>query len=90
MVWQDLVNGTFEFGAAIAILLHCKNLLRDKRVMGVSVLATAFFTSWGVWNLYYYKHLGQIWSCMAGVLVVSTNVLWLGMMLYYLRKNKGE
>jgi len=87
MSWADAVNGLFEMGASIAILAHCFKLYKDKLLRGVSIGATAFFTSWGVWNLYYYPSLGQSISFVAGMAVVFTNVLWLGMMFHYSRRN---
>lgn len=84
----DIVNGTFEAFGALAILDHCRTLYRHKIVRGVSWKATAFFFSWGVWNLYYYPHLGQWWSFVGGCAIVAMNCLWLGMMLYYIAKEK--
>ncbi len=86
MNWADSVNGTFELVASAAIIGHCLRLYKDKMVRGVSLTATAFFTSWGFWNLYYYPSLGQILSFAAGVGVVLANISWLGMMIYYSRK----
>lgn len=90
MTWQDAVNALFEFGAGFAVLLHCRELYQDKIVRGASWVATAFFFSWGVWNLYYYPHLDQWLSFLGGLSIVSANVLWLGMMLYYIRKERAK
>lgn len=83
MIWPDVVNGTYEVFAGAAILNHCRVLFRDKEVRGVSTLSTAFFASWGAWNLYYYPVLGQWWSFFGGLVVFSANALWLAMMLRY-------
>ena len=85
MTWADVGNASFEIGASFAILLHCLKLFKDKKIQGVSIPATAFFTAWGFWNLYYYPSLEQTFSFVAGIGVVSTNFLWLGMMFYYRR-----
>lgn len=89
---QDLVNGTFELFAGWAVLLHCRRLFLDQMVRGVSFYATAFFASWGAWNLYYYPWLGQMWSFSCGVFVFIANVIWTFMMVYYtiLERNKRE
>jgi len=46
-----------------------------------------FFTSWGMWNLFYYPHLGQWYSFAGGVFIVSVNTFWLGQIIYY-RRNR--
>lgn len=79
----DLINGLFETIGGVLILNHCRALFRDKAIAGVSVFSTAVFTSWGIWNLYYYPSLGQWWSFLGGLAIVAANALWLGMMLYY-------
>lgn len=84
----DVINGAFEALAGFMIMNHCTVLFRQKQVRGVSVFSTAFFAAWGVWNLYYYPSLGQIYSFLGGILVVSFNVLWVIMMVYYVRKER--
>lgn len=85
MTWQDAVNGMYELLAGVAVLMHCIRLYKDKQVRGASWIATAFFSSWGLWNLYYYPHLGQWLSFAGGIAIVAANCLWLGMMAYYIR-----
>ena len=87
MNYPDLINGSFECLAGFFVLLHCKKVINDKQVKGVSILATVFFTSWGFWNLYYYPHLNQILSFIGGLFIVSANCLWVTLMIYYSRKN---
>jgi uncharacterized membrane protein YfcA len=88
MTIQDIINGCFESLAGVMIFKHCLVLYKDKMVRGVSLLATFFFTSWGFWNIYYYPTLNQWFSFFGGLVVVSANALWLGMMIYYKRKEK--
>lgn len=88
MTWQDIANGLFELLAGVSVLNHCRVLYKDKLVRGASVLSTGFFFLWGIWNLYYYPHLGQWASFTGGLLIVSANFLWVGMMIYYVRKEK--
>lgn len=83
MSWQDLINGTFELGASLAILNHIRVVLKQKCVKGVSIASGVFFTIWGFWNVYYYPHLDQTASFVAGVLVVVANCVWVGLLLYY-------
>jgi hypothetical protein len=84
----DLINGCFEFGAAFAIGLTVLQLYRDKEVRGIHWLTVAFCLAWGVWNMYYYPHLGQLWSFGAGLAVLAVNVIRLWFMAVYIRRQK--
>lgn len=88
MTWQDATNAGFELLAGVMVLMHCARLYKDKAVRGASWVATAFFFAWGIWNLYYYPHLGQWLSFLGGLSIASANFLWLGMMLYYIRRER--
>lgn len=79
----DLINGTFEAVAALFTLNHCRVLLRDRAVAGVSVASMAFFTLWGVWNLWYYPSLGQAWSFAGGALLVLANAVYVALLLRF-------
>ena len=76
----DLINGSFEAVAALFTLNHCRVLLRDRAVAGVSIASMAFFTLWGVWNLWFYPHLGQAWSFAGGVLLVIANAIYVALL----------
>lgn len=84
MTWADFINGVlFELAGALFILNHCRAVMRDKCVAGVSIISTVFFTLWGFWNLYYYPSLGQWLSFVGGVCIVAANVLWVSLLIYY-------
>lgn len=85
MTAPDLINAGFELFGGLMVFDHCRALYRDKRVAGVSVIATSVFFAWGLWNLFYYPHLGQWASFAGGLVIVTGNCTWLGMMLYYRR-----
>lgn len=80
---MDFINGSFEAFASLFILRHCWVLYQDKLVRGVSVLATAFFFVWGLWNILYYPSLEQTFSFYVGIFVCLANFLWIGLILYY-------
>lgn len=82
----DLVNGCFEASGSLFILMHVRRALLDRAVAGVSTVATAFFASWGFWNLFYYPHLGQWWSFAGGVAIVTANVAWVFLLIRYRRR----
>lgn len=83
MSTPDLINGGFEFVGSLLIFNHCRAVLRDRAVAGVSILSTTIFASWGFWNLYYYPHLDQWASFTGGLSIVSANLLWVGLMIHY-------
>lgn len=82
----DVVNGLFEFCGSLALWRNVLQLYRDKQLKGVHWAATAFFMTWGYWNLYYYPALDQWWSLYGGVSIVAANTVWLGQMAYYSRR----
>ncbi len=88
-MWQDILNGCYNFLGAPFVILSIIKLYRDKKVRGVSLMHVAFFSSWGYWNLYYYPHLNQWASFIGGLFLVLTNTFWLIQMIYYLRKEKN-
>jgi hypothetical protein len=79
----DLINGLFEFVGAIFVILHILRLTKDKEVKGVSVVATAYFTSWGVWNVYFYPTNNLIFSFVGGVFLATANIVYVTLLIYY-------
>jgi len=83
----DVINGLFEFGGAIALSLHVKQILKDKKTRGVSWAPFVFFTSWGWWNaLVYYPAVNCWWSWAGGIALVAVNTVYCYLMWRY-RKN---
>ena len=83
MILADLTNGAFELLGGIMLLNNCRAVWRDKAVAGVSILSTAFFTAWGIWNLYYYPSLDQWFSFAGGLAIVISNLLWVALLIRY-------
>lgn len=88
MTIPDLINGLFESAGGFFILLSVIRLHREKKVRGVSWLTTAFFASWGYWNLFFYPHLDQWLSFAGGAFLVAVNTAWLAQMIYYIRAER--
>ncbi len=82
----DLVNASFEALAGLAVLDHCRVTLKDKQIHGVSLLSVVFFTTWGLWNMFYYPHLDQWASFAGGLFIVSANFLRVWLILKYRQK----
>lgn len=80
----DQINAALEFLGVLFALYNCVILIADGgQVQGVSIASTAFFTAWGIWNLYYYPHLGQRASAIAAGGLVIGNGLWLALYAAY-------
>jgi len=84
---NDLINGIFEILGGILCWMNVSKLRKDKLVKGVSWPVQAFFSLWGLWNLYYYPSLDQWCSFVGGIILVSGNSVWVLLAIYY-RKNK--
>ena len=83
MYLSDSINAFFDFGAAVALWRNVAQLRRDKRVQGVCISSTVFFTLWGYWNVWFYPSNGFPLSCIAGVFVVAANTAWIGLVIRY-------
>lgn len=85
---NDLLNGLFEVVAGILLGINVYQLHKDKQIRGVSILPMAFFMLWGYWNLYFYPSVNCPLSFWGSLLVVVTNTIWVGQMIYYGRRGK--
>ena len=90
MDWSDLINGLFESTGCIFVLFNIHRVLKDKKVRGVSLWACSYFTVWGFWNFWYYSNLNQWLSFSGGALIALANLIWVLLMLYYIKKEKHE
>lgn len=86
----DLINASFELCGGAVIFLNIFQLYKDKELKGFHWGVLLFFTSWGYWNLYYYPHLHQWLSFIGGLSVVSSNTIYLSMVIYYMLKSDKE
>lgn len=83
----DIINGLFEGIGSILCWVNTITLYKSKKVSGVYWPTTLFFSLWGIWNLVYYPSLNQTWSFYGGVFLVSGNISWVVLAIYY-RRNK--
>lgn len=82
----DIINGCFEGVGAWFTWANFRAYRKARELRGVYWPATAFFTSWGVWNLVYYPTIGQPVSFVGGVALTCGNIAWLALVLWDLRK----
>lgn len=81
--WPDLINGVFEFGISIPLAKSVLMLRKDREVKGFYWPVIVWTSMWGLWNLFYYPHLGQWASFWGGLIVVSVNLTWLAHVAWY-------
>ena len=84
----DWINGGFELGGSMLLWLNVQTLYRAKKVEGVHWGASAFFTFWGIWNLYYFPSLGQWCSFVGGCSIAAANATWVALAIYYEKRNR--
>lgn len=79
----DHINAVFEGGSALFIASNVRRLYVDKKLSGVNVATTAWFSIWGFWNLFYYFGLAQWFSWAMGAFVFLANTTWVILALRY-------
>jgi hypothetical protein len=79
----DLINGTFELFGGGFVCANIYQIYKDKTVKGIHWGSSIFFTSWGIWNMFYYPMLEQWLSFAGGVFLCVANVVWFLQRLYY-------
>lgn len=82
---SDLINGLFELGGATLILLNIRALHRDKEIKGFSPWPLTFFTTWGLWNCWFYPVNDLWWSFAGGVALAAVNLAWLAQIVWYMK-----
>lgn len=83
---NDMINGLFELIGGIFLTMNLVALYKHKELKGVHWGPTVFFTTWGIWNLYYYPSLEQWYSFTGGLFIAIINTIWLIMIAYYSSK----
>jgi hypothetical protein len=83
MTYLDLITGVFSTGGALCLLFHCRALLHDKSVRGVSLIPVWWWFLWGIWNLHYFYVLHQPFSFYTSILVLVLTLVRLCLMIHY-------
>jgi len=79
----DMVNGLFEVVGGVLLIQNVLAIAKDKKYRGVRILPTVFFALWGLWNLYYYPYLDQMYSFLGGLFLFGSNLVWIILMVKY-------
>ncbi|XAI95940.1 hypothetical protein [Microcystis phage Mwe-JY26] len=82
----DIINAGFQLLAAFLIAMHCRAVWKARDVAGVSIFATFCFALWGVWNVYYFATLGQVWSYYAAYACAAAHAAYMSLLLTFRRK----
>ena len=86
--WPDALNSLFEYSGAVVIIGNCLKLIKQKEFKGSSIWGIVFNISCGGWNLFYYFHLNQYFSWVAGLSIFIAHCWWIYLILYYRYKEK--
>lgn len=84
----DYTQAFFELGSAIFQARNVKAIRQHKTIRGVHWTPTAFYTGWGVYNLWFYAAIGLPLAWWAGMAITLINAVWLAHAIYYLNKEK--
>lgn len=71
-----LVNAVFEGVGAILTWMDVYRLSRDKQVKGINPWSRAWWSAWGVSNLWYYSSVNDPFSFWAGAALALGNLVW--------------
>lgn len=80
---NDIINACWEFMGGISVFSSIKTLYLDKMVKGYNWKTIFFFTSWGIWNVYFYPVNNHMYSFYGGLFLCSMNITWVIFILYY-------
>lgn len=86
MLAADFINAGFNLAAGAFVLLNVRRVWRDREARGVSLVAVAFFTAWGAWNvLGVFPMLGAA-SVVGGMGAFLSNLAYLVSLLVFSRR----
>lgn len=93
----DIINATLEFVGGCLIWMHTARAWRDEEIKGVHWGPFVFFWTWGVYNLWYYSHIGQPISgavafmpCLATTAYLFTYWIFAGNFNYEKRNDRAR
>jgi hypothetical protein len=90
MVAFDQINAVFELMAGVAVLVSVRQVLIDRAVAGINLLSHLFFPVWAFWNLYFYDHLGQIWSLVAAANLAYAEMAYFILLVVYSMRQQNK
>ena len=82
----DIGNSFFQFFGGVFVLNHCRVLLKQKQVHGLSIVSIAFFAVWGYWNLFFFTSQHLWFSLVGDLLNVTGNTLYVVLLIKYRKR----
>lgn len=79
----DNINACLQIIGAILVSHSAFKCYSNKSAAGVSFLMTGFFFILGVWNLIFFAGLDQMLSFAGGLLLVTANMIYTGLIIKY-------
>lgn len=80
----DIGNAVFEGVGAVLTWQNVRMLLRHRIIRGIDWRVTAFWATWGLWNLGFYGPGMGLWlSWWMGVVLVAGNITWVALAIRY-------
>jgi len=82
----DVINSIFQVGAGFALFGNVHRSYKEKRVLGVSIFTQLYIVIWGLFALYFFFTLNQLFSMWTSFFVLLINSTWLFQIFYYREK----
>jgi len=80
---SDIINGLYELLASIFLSLNIYATYKAKKSVGINILSIIFFSSWGMYNLFFYHINHLCYSFYGGIAMVTVNLTWIFFILKY-------
>lgn len=82
-ITPDQINGLFEIVGSAFVLPSIIAIIKQKEVHGINWITQLFFTSWSIWNLYFYPSEELFSSFYGAVFLSLSQLIWLILLIYY-------
>ena len=82
-MWNDLITAGLQLAAFACNCVNLCALVRDKRVCGVAIMPSVFFTALGFWQVYVFGFTIGPFSSVCAFLVGAVNLAWVVLALRY-------
>jgi apolipoprotein N-acyltransferase len=81
----DYITAAWLILASLFTLRHAWRTWQARSALSVSLGATAFFTGFAAWNVFFFAYLGAHASALASGLLTIAHALWLAIQIHYRR-----
>ena len=85
---SDQFNALLALSGACFLLPSIFEAYKKKLVVGIHWSTPLFFTSWSLWNIWYFHSLDQPYSTVGALSMFIVDIVWLGLILKYRDKTQ--